>query len=80
MAATLSVSEQVSGIDSDIAVLVEVERLFAEQLSPLRLYPGAALAVYHRGRLVLDLAAGYADTQRGELVRPRHPLSDVFRH
>ncbi len=50
--------------------LAEVERLFRAQLSPLRLHPGAALAVYRRGRLVLDLAAGLADTQRGEPVRP----------
>jgi len=50
--------------------LVEVERLFRSQLSPLRLFPGAGLAVYHHGRLVLDLVAGDADTQRGEPVRP----------
>jgi CubicO group peptidase (beta-lactamase class C family) len=70
MAATLSVSEQVSGNNSDTAVLVEVERLFAEQLSPLRLHPGAALAVYRHGLLVLDLTAGFADTQQGQPVRP----------
>lgn len=52
------------------AALAEVERRFHEQLSPLRLVPGAALAVYHRGRLVLDLYGGYADTQRGDLVGP----------
>src|SRR5215212_4462379 len=50
------------------AALAEVERLFREQLSPLRLFPGAALSVYHHGQLVLDLVGGYADTQRGELV------------
>jgi CubicO group peptidase (beta-lactamase class C family) len=70
MAATLSVSEQVSGIDSDIEGLVKVERLFTEQLSSLRLHPGAGLAVYRHGRLVLDLTAGYADTQQGRPVRP----------
>src|SRR5215204_1545873 len=70
MVATLSASEQVSGNNSDIEGLVEVERLFSEQLSPLRLHPGAALAVYRHGRLVLDLTAGLADTQRGEPVRP----------
>ena len=53
-----------------IDALAEVERRFSEQLSPLRLFPGAALAVYRQGRLVLDLAGGYADTQRGELVGP----------
>lgn len=50
--------------------LSEVERLFRDQLNPLRLFPGAALAVYWRGRLVLDLTGGYADAQRGE---PLHP-------
>ena len=47
----------------------DVERQFRGQLSPLRLFPGAALAVYQRGRLVLDLGDGYADTRRGERVR-----------
>jgi CubicO group peptidase (beta-lactamase class C family) len=70
MAATLSVSEQVSGNNSDIERLVEVERLFTAQLSSLRLHPGAALAVYRHGRLVLDLTAGFADTQQGDPVRP----------
>jgi CubicO group peptidase (beta-lactamase class C family) len=54
--------------DGATAVLAEVERRFNEQLSPLRLFPGAALSVYHHGRLVLDLVGGYADTQRGERV------------
>jgi CubicO group peptidase (beta-lactamase class C family) len=59
-----------SGSEHDVATggLDEVERLFREQLSPLRLFPGAALAIYCHGRLVLDLAEGYADTQRGEWV------------
>ena len=48
----------------------EVQQRFREQLSPLRLFPGAALAVYLDGRLVLDLAGGFADTQRGEAVGP----------
>jgi CubicO group peptidase (beta-lactamase class C family) len=48
----------------------EAERRFNEQLSPLRLFPGAALAVYRNGRLALDLVGGYADTQRGEAVGP----------
>jgi CubicO group peptidase (beta-lactamase class C family) len=57
--------------ESDLAeALSEVEDRFNEQLSPLRLFPGAALAVYHRGRLVLELADGYADTQRGDRVCP----------
>ena len=48
--------------------IAEVERQFRAQLSPLRLFPGAALAVYHRGELILDCAEGYSDTQRGERV------------
>ena len=51
--------------------LAEVERRFSEQLSLLRLFPGAALAIYRQGRLVLDLAGGYADTQRGRAGRAR---------
>src|SRR5262245_30475124 len=46
----------------------EVERLFRTQISPLRLFPGATLAVYHRGRLALDITDGYADSQRGHQV------------
>ena len=53
---------------AEAAMTAEATRLFDEQISPLRLYPGGALAVYRGGRLVLDLAAGYADTQRGEPV------------
>ena len=70
MVATVTAVSAPSEIDRDIetAALAEVERLFREQLSPLRLFPGAALAVYHHGRLVLDLCGGYADTQRGEPV------------
>src|SRR5215212_1289491 len=69
MGVTISDLERVSGSAHE-AALAEVERLFADQLSPRRLHPGAALAVYRQGRLVLDLAAGYADAQRGEPVRP----------
>jgi CubicO group peptidase (beta-lactamase class C family) len=56
--------------DLDPATLAEVERQFRVQLSPLRLFPGAALAIYHRGRLVLDLVGGLADSQRGAPVCP----------
>src|SRR3954465_2605687 len=55
--------------DWTTGALADVERHFREQLSPLRLFPGAALAVYRQGDLVLDLVGGYADTQRGEVVR-----------
>jgi len=50
--------------------LEEVARLFHAQISPLRLHPGAALAVYRDGRLVLDLTGGWADSQRAEPVGP----------
>jgi CubicO group peptidase (beta-lactamase class C family) len=70
MIATASAVDAPPRIEIDAAALEEVERLFREQLSPSRLFPGGALAVYHRGRLVLDHAGGYADTQRGEPVGP----------
>ena len=41
-----------------------VRELFHAQVAVERLHPGAALAVYHRGRLVVDSVAGLADTQR----------------
>lgn len=50
--------------------LEQVEKLFREQIESQRLHPGAALAVYHRGELVLDLQAGFSDTQQGRLLRP----------
>ncbi len=53
---------------AEYEMVAEATRLFTEQISPLRLFPGGALAVYRDGRLVLDLAAGYADTQSGEPV------------
>src|SRR5688500_10828207 len=68
MTATASVLEKVGATDLNAGALVEVERRFREQLSPLRLFPGGALAVYRRGRLVLDLVGGYADTQSGTAV------------
>src|SRR5215203_353579 len=54
----------------EAARLIEVEGLFRSQLSPLRLFPGATLAIYRQGRLILDLVGGYADVQRGEQVGP----------
>lgn len=45
-----------------------VTTLFEHLLSPLRLFPGAALAVSWRGQPLLNLAGGYADTQRAEPV------------
>lgn len=49
--------------------LAKIEQQFRHQVITQRLFPGAALAVYHRNRLVLDLTVGLADTQRGEPVR-----------
>src|SRR6476620_5510898 len=63
--------------EREIDALAEVECRFREQLSLLRLFPGAALTVYRQGELVLDLAGGYADTQRGDLVGP-DTLSPIF--
>jgi CubicO group peptidase (beta-lactamase class C family) len=50
--------------------LSEVERIFRDQVKVERLHPGAALAVYHHGRLVLDVVEGLADNQRGKTVEP----------
>src|SRR5215212_10025445 len=66
MVATIDIVLTRSDRESD--ALAEIECRFREQLSPLRLFPGAALAIYRHGQPVLDLASGYADTQRGELV------------
>src|SRR5262245_66487497 len=70
MIATADARDTLLGAELDGAALAEVERLFRQQLSPLRLFPGGAVAVYRRGRLVLDLAGGYADTQCGKPVEP----------
>jgi CubicO group peptidase (beta-lactamase class C family) len=63
MIATSNAAALPGAMDSS---LIEAE--LRSQISPMRLFPGAALAVYLRGEPVLDLIAGYADTQSGELV------------
>jgi CubicO group peptidase (beta-lactamase class C family) len=68
MVAAVKAQPQPASIDIDVTAVTEIERRFWDQLSPLRLFPGAALAVYAGDRLLLDLQGGYADTQRGELV------------
>jgi CubicO group peptidase (beta-lactamase class C family) len=68
MSVTASASPMRTDHDLDMVGLVEIECLFRGQLSPLRLHPGAALAVYYRGALIVDLTAGWADTQSGEGV------------
>src|SRR5215218_3525972 len=47
-----------------------IRERFCAQISLLRLFPGAALAIYRHGRLDFDLVAGFADTQRGDSVTP----------
>jgi CubicO group peptidase (beta-lactamase class C family) len=68
MVAAIAVVPSLAGAGIEAELWADVERRFREQLSPLRLFPGAVLAVYHGGQLVLDLGGGYADTQRGERV------------
>jgi CubicO group peptidase (beta-lactamase class C family) len=63
MIATSNAAALPGAMDSS---LIEAE--LRSQISQMRLFPGAALAVYLRGEPVLDLIAGYADTQSGELV------------
>jgi CubicO group peptidase (beta-lactamase class C family) len=58
-----------TAVGMDPAALARVERLFSAQIMEERLHPGAALAVYRRGKLVLNLTAGWADAQRGVPVR-----------
>lgn len=48
----------------DLPSLDEVIERFQDIITRHRLLPGAALAVYRDGRLVLDIVAGWADTQR----------------
>ena len=51
----------------DAAALQNVEQLFFQQIAT-DVHPGAQLAVYHQGHLVLDLWGGFADTQRCKQV------------
>ena len=53
--------------------LRDVERVFRAQIADNR-QPGACLAVYHRGSLVLDLVGGLADTQQGRRVASNTPF------
>jgi CubicO group peptidase (beta-lactamase class C family) len=54
-------------VGMNAGALAEVERLFDEQIHAGQ-HPGAALAVYRRGHLVLDLARGVADVTGGRPV------------
>lgn len=49
------------------AAFQSVETLFHQQIAR-DVHPGAQLAVYHQGKLVLDVWGGLADTQRGKKV------------
>lgn len=68
MGITSTISRMQTDRALDAATIDEIERLFRSQLSPLRLYPGAALAVCYGGQVIIDLTAGWADTQSGEAV------------
>lgn len=59
-----------SELDASREAFEPVERLFRDQMAVQRLHPGASLAVWRRGRLILDLHAGLADTQQGTPVSP----------
>ncbi len=54
-------------VNMDPRALGEVEALFHGQLDR-KLHPGAALAVYRHGRLVLDVYGGLADRETGKPV------------
>lgn len=51
----------------NVKALERVKQLFQEQIDK-GLHPGAALAVYHQGKLVLDLYGGVADKESGRPV------------
>ncbi len=51
----------------DAQALQRVEALFHEQIAQ-GVHPGAGLAVYRRGSLVLDLYGGVADSRSGNPV------------
>lgn len=51
----------------DAQALQRVEQLFRQQIDT-NVHPGAQLAVYHQGRLVLDLWGGLADTHTCQQV------------
>ena len=56
-----------SSVNMDPRALGEVEALFHRQLER-KLHPGAALAVYRYGKLVLDVYGGLADRETGKPV------------
>jgi len=56
-----------ASVQMDPQVLEGVERLFRQQIDR-GLHPGAALAVYRHGKLVLDLQGGLADRESGKRI------------
>lgn len=58
------------GLDRTHAAIEQIERRFHALIDTQRLYPGAALAVCVHGRIVVDLVAGWADTQRAVPTAP----------
>ena len=56
-------------VQMDPGALQKVEELFHNQIEQ-GIHPGAVLAVYRRGKQVLDLHGGSADADSGKLVEP----------
>ena len=56
-------------VQMDPRALGQVEELFHEQIQQ-GLHPGAVLAVYRHGKLVLDIHGGLADAEGGKPVTP----------
>ena len=75
---TPTTPESVDVAEAEMAA--EVDRLFAEQINPLRLFPGGALAVYRGGRLVLDLVARVRRHPARRAGDGRHALPPLLRH
>ena len=56
-------------VQMDAQSLERVRALFQQQIDQ-GLHPGAALAVYRHGKLVLDLHGGVASQESGQPVMP----------
>lgn len=54
---------------NDQQALDRITQLFFEQISPMRLFPGAALAICRGPQQLLNIVGGYADSQSGETVK-----------
>ncbi len=56
-------------VQMDAQSLERVRALFQQQIDE-GLHPGAGLAVYRHGKLVLDIQGGVASQESGQPVRP----------